>query len=89
MDCVTPVSCIEAIPRREKFSEIRGSEVREALQKCLAMQTFPQGLKPTLIFAAFAAPFDFAQGRLLKSCPVRVRREKRLMQRFLRPLPEV
>ena len=35
-------------------------------------KTAPRGLKPTLIFAAVAAPFDFAQGRLLKSCPVKV-----------------
>jgi hypothetical protein len=36
----------------------------------------PQGLKPDVYFVAFAAPFDSAQGRLLKSCPFKARKSK-------------
>jgi chloride channel protein, CIC family len=38
-------------------------------QVSLPDSAFPQGLKPCAHFAAFAAPFDCNQGRLLKLCP--------------------
>jgi hypothetical protein len=32
-------------------------------------KNIPRGLKPSVYFQPLAAPFDFAQGRLLKPCP--------------------
>jgi hypothetical protein len=43
---------------------------KEPLEKYCGEANLPSGAKAHVDLIAFAAPFDCAQGRLLKSCPV-------------------
>jgi hypothetical protein len=51
------------------FSATCGPAEAVPFQNFGHLVVFPQPVKPIISYQPLAAPFDFAQGRLLKPCP--------------------